>query len=143
MHTMIKAPASFAAIKADASKFNERNDCSIKAVAFACNVDYLTAHDALRRAGRRNRQGATTTTIHRAVADLGFVVQELKRPRYSNDVYRLDAHRNVKTMRHAGCILNNGVFIKQPHPSKTIVWRKEVKCDDLAKALNGQSSLQL
>lgn len=56
----------------DSSMMNETNDCSVKAVAAVTGCSYREAHAALAQAGRRNRHGVTTVTIHRAISALGF-----------------------------------------------------------------------
>jgi len=46
---------------------NETNDCTVIAMAHAAGVDYATAHEWARQAGRRNRGGMDTIRIHRMI----------------------------------------------------------------------------
>ena len=46
-------------------RHGEKNDCAVKAVALAADRHYDEAHEALRKLGRRNRQG---TYIHQTLA---------------------------------------------------------------------------
>jgi len=56
---------------------NERNDCSVKAVALATGVTYRASLDAHIDNGRRHRQGTPLTVTMRALKDLGFWPNEL------------------------------------------------------------------
>lgn len=49
----------------------ETNDCSVKAVALVCDIDYKTAKAALAANGRKDRQGAYTSDIVRTVRGFG------------------------------------------------------------------------
>jgi len=55
---------------------NEHNDCSVKAVAIACDVPYKVAHKALERAGRKPRKGVFPNQIQAAVESLGYGVAQ-------------------------------------------------------------------
>jgi hypothetical protein len=67
----------FHSLSAAAASIGETNDCSVKAVAAVCGVDYLVAHEAMRKQGRKNRKGAMTWDIKQAVSSLGFVTQKI------------------------------------------------------------------
>lgn len=56
---------------AEASK-NERNDCTVVAVAAACEVPYDVAHAAMAAEGRKPRRGALWCRTHSAIRALGF-----------------------------------------------------------------------
>jgi hypothetical protein len=53
-------------------KYNETNDCAVKAVALAANVSYEVAHNALTKAGRKPRKGTATMLIENALRSLGY-----------------------------------------------------------------------
>lgn len=56
----------------------ETNDCTVKAVAIACNVAYRVAHKAMANQGRKNRQGSYVPNIHRAIESLGYKVERVE-----------------------------------------------------------------
>lgn len=49
----------------------DRNDCSVKAVALVCGVEYEVAQQALAAAGRNKCDGAYVHQIHNAIKQLG------------------------------------------------------------------------
>ena len=53
---------------------NERNDCSVIAVALTCNVPYEYAHEALREAGRRDRGTVPNWVILQAINSIGGTI---------------------------------------------------------------------
>lgn len=87
---------------------NETNDCTVKAVAIVCNVAYSTAHAALKKHGRKDRQGAYRNTTFGAIKELGFVATkiETRDSRSMRSVHRLCetgrclvfVHRHVAAM---------------------------------------------
>ncbi len=52
--------------------FDETSDCSVKAIAIACDTPYKKVHAHLRSLGRINRRGTSEITIKLAVKGLGF-----------------------------------------------------------------------
>lgn len=54
------------------TSMNERSDCSVKAVAIACDVAYKVAHKALANSGRRDREGVPMFKIKHALDLLGY-----------------------------------------------------------------------
>lgn len=54
----------------------EHNDCSVKAVAIACDVPYKVAHKALEKAGRKPRKGVYPHEIQAAIESLGYGVAQ-------------------------------------------------------------------
>lgn len=58
--------------KTISANHNERNDCSVKAVAIACDVPYKVAHKAFAKVGRINRKGVSLSQIDNAIKSLGF-----------------------------------------------------------------------
>lgn len=84
-------------------KHNEHNDCSVRAVALACNVPYSEAHAALHKAGRINRHGARRSQTFAAVRSLGF------------ELVQINYHRQARTMTTAHRACSNGaclVFVR-------------------------------
>jgi hypothetical protein len=55
----------------------EKNDCTVRALANAGGIDYADAHVLLKKHGRRNHCGAKFTTMHKAYADAGFVLDSV------------------------------------------------------------------
>ena len=53
----------------------EFNDCTVKAIAIACDVAYKVAHRALANAGRKRRQGCYPHEQEAALKALGFEVE--------------------------------------------------------------------
>lgn len=66
----------YKSFQTEAAKLGENNDCTVRAVAAVTGVSYATAHEAMARAGRKNRQGAHISQQHRALRELGFTVIE-------------------------------------------------------------------
>lgn len=60
-----------------ASAINESLDCAVKAVAAACSVPYLEAHQALKAAGRKDRRRTPTHMILDTIVKLGFHWQRM------------------------------------------------------------------
>jgi hypothetical protein len=56
---------------------NEHNDCTVVAVAAACQVTYDVAHAALLKEGRKPRRGAVRSVTHRAIRALGFELERI------------------------------------------------------------------
>jgi len=53
------------------------NDCSVKAVAIACNVSYEKAHKALELSGRELNKGAYVYQMLGAITRLGCTYEDL------------------------------------------------------------------
>jgi len=53
----------------------ETNDCAVKAVSLACDVDYTVAHATLKRFGRKDRKGTFRSSTRSAVNALGFYIR--------------------------------------------------------------------
>jgi len=62
----------YTAIREASAAMHENNDCSVVAIAAACDVEYSRAHAAMASEGRRPRRGAYNHDILNAVAALGF-----------------------------------------------------------------------
>lgn len=59
------------------SEMGEKNDCSVKALAIACNMSYEEAHALCARHGRKPRRGMKTKQIIEAVAEAGYVLERI------------------------------------------------------------------
>ena len=66
----------FNELRTSAKSFNEKNDCSVIAIAAATGCTYSDAHDAMRTAGRKPRKGAKNHQILAALESLGFTYSE-------------------------------------------------------------------
>lgn len=73
-----EAKLKFDSLHEKAKGMSERLDCSVKAVAILCGVDYEVAHAALEKAGRRFGHGAYTHQIKTAINDLGYRLINIK-----------------------------------------------------------------
>lgn len=62
----------FDALHAESKCHDEDQDCGVKAIAVACNVEYRAAHAALKAAGRKDRKGCTVHQVWVAIESLGF-----------------------------------------------------------------------
>lgn len=69
---------TFSKVMKESSALNEHNDCSVKAIAIACDVPYKVAHKALANLGRRERRGVFNHTIYSAINQLGFSMECVK-----------------------------------------------------------------
>lgn len=56
----------------DSSNLNERNDCSVKAIALATGKPYAEVHEAFRLEGRKNRSGTYKHQQEAVLTRLGF-----------------------------------------------------------------------
>ncbi len=57
--------------------YHDFNDCSVKAVAIACNVSYAEAHKALERLGRKRNRGAYKHQVLGAIGLCGCKYEAL------------------------------------------------------------------
>lgn len=67
--------AAYWALRETSGEYNESNDCSVIAVAAACDVSYEIAHATLKRLGRRNRSGTYIYTSQDAIKALGYEIE--------------------------------------------------------------------
>jgi len=58
----------------------ECNDCSVVALSVACDISYKIAHEALKKAGRKNRKGVYPPLLIKAAKFLGCSLVEEKFP---------------------------------------------------------------
>ena len=75
---MIKATPrteQFNALCENTTARNEKNDCSVKAVALVCGVSYDVAHATMAELGRKAGRGASTSSIEQAVLKLGKTLE--------------------------------------------------------------------
>jgi hypothetical protein len=64
--------ATYAVLDAEARQHDERNDCTVKAVAAATGKPYAEVHALLARLGRKNGRGTSLTNMRAALTTLGF-----------------------------------------------------------------------
>ena len=67
-------PALPLIVETESNRFNEANDCSVKAMTIVTGKAYATCHKALEGAGRKHRKGCNGHTIIAALESLGFNV---------------------------------------------------------------------
>lgn len=97
------------------SEVAEANDCSVMAVATACNVSYDKARKALRDAGRITGHGAYNSTICQAVLNLGFAYKRVELSEIKQKMHAKDYHCKRLTFRqiykHRDCWPQEGRFL--------------------------------
>lgn len=62
----------YSKVQTISKQVGERNDCSVKAVALACDVPYRVAHKALENQGRKEGRGVLMGQIKDAITSLGY-----------------------------------------------------------------------
>lgn len=67
----IGATETFRELQSKMISNGERNDCSVKAVALVCGVEYEKARATLQELGRKTGKGVYHHTIHAAIKHLG------------------------------------------------------------------------
>jgi hypothetical protein len=55
----------------------ERNDCSVKALALACDISYEDAYDEMLKVGRKKNKGAYTRQTLKALDNVGIKYREI------------------------------------------------------------------
>jgi hypothetical protein len=69
----------FVELEKQTKAFDERDDCTVKAVAVVCDIDYKDAHELLAHYGRKHRKGAVDCeTTWPALNSLGVKMVEVK-----------------------------------------------------------------
>ncbi len=72
-------PAAFTALQGDANLFNERDDCSVKAICVATGAPYAVVHALMAKHGRKNRKGvqpsADNSSMKMTIRELGFKIR--------------------------------------------------------------------
>ena len=56
----------------------ETNDCTVKAIAIACNEPYKKVHAALKAAGRKPRKGVRSHVYQTVAKNLGYTLTPIK-----------------------------------------------------------------
>lgn len=67
-------PALPLIVETESNRFNESNDCSVKAMTIVTGKAYATCHKALEAVGRKHRHGCNGHMIIAALESLGFEV---------------------------------------------------------------------
>ena len=83
-------------------KFGETNDCSVKAIAAVCRINYKSAWKLAARFGRKPRKGMSTFTIKMAVASKGLTLKTLKG-------HKMNKAKTIRTLKEQ--IPSRGVFL--------------------------------
>jgi hypothetical protein len=68
----VELPTGFSNLGDVRSNLNERNDCTVVAIALTTGLPYHVVHKALEARGRKSRKGAFNDQWLGALADLGF-----------------------------------------------------------------------
>ena len=68
-------PALPLIVETESNRFNEVNDCSVKALTVVTGKAYATCHKALETVGRKHRQGCSWIMIIKALQNMGFEVE--------------------------------------------------------------------
>lgn len=115
--------------------YKEACDCSVKAIAIACGIQYKEALDALAQAGRKPRQGSFKYQQRNALLALGFKMEDLGKPTRPNgggftvrtihEFLPRKGHFMIYTNGHVAAVLNQHVedwTINRMHRI-TGVWR--------------------
>lgn len=58
--------------------YNETNDCTVKAVAIACDIPYIKAHAVLKEIGRKPGRGLYAHQYHEAIKKLGYTIKTIQ-----------------------------------------------------------------
>lgn len=66
----------FRKLAKDSYAYKEDKDCTVMAVAVACDVPYSKAHKAMSEAGRKPRRGAKRDVTQKAIESLGFKIRK-------------------------------------------------------------------
>jgi len=61
-------------LQACTEKYQETNDCTVKALSQVCSISYEKAHNILRMMGRKGRKGTSMENVKSAVRGLGHEV---------------------------------------------------------------------
>lgn len=89
----------FSKLCAKSSRYGEKNDCTVKAVAITCRTSYEKAHAACAAQGRRKGRGMYPEQYHRAIASLGYTVKPVK------------LSTKGKTAGNVGAFLKGGFYL--------------------------------
>ena len=56
----------------ESDRYNEKNDCAVKALAIVCKVSYAKAHRVLEKHGRKKGHGTNGSVLQSSLKELGF-----------------------------------------------------------------------
>ena len=107
------------------SKYNETNDCTVKAIAIATDTPYIKAHDIMNKLGRINRKGVapfqwTFEVSVDAVERLGYTAKIINIPNATVATLRnqLDNNKSyIVTIRRHTLAYVNGVIQDHTNPA--------------------------
>jgi hypothetical protein len=75
---------------------SEANDCTVKAIALACDVSYEAAHTALKTFGRKHGRGTSISIMEKACRMLGFKMVYVDRDHFIKQYPK--AHQILKSI---------------------------------------------
>jgi hypothetical protein len=83
---------TYKSCKPVSDRFNENNDCTVKAIAIATNTPYIKAHDVMGKLGRVKRRG-----IRSSLWESTFAKETLAKLNYSHTVVKSQA-KTISTL---------------------------------------------
>lgn len=86
----------FNSLASGRAALDEANDCSVNAVAIACDVDYVVANVALEWAGRKHRKGSYRWEQEAAINKLGFKTSKVDWRKFVSKYP--GRHKNLKSV---------------------------------------------
>lgn len=94
--------------------YNENNDCTVRALSNAADIDYSKAHHILSKHGRKDRNGAYFTTMLKAYTEAGFKLNSVHgtthSARHASNESGVRASRGI-TLAKILPYLDNGRYI--------------------------------
>ena len=85
-------------------RYNERNDCVIKAIAIATNISYGKVHKTCKKNGRENRKGTSGKTLKKTVSDLGFKLVPVKGTGKTFKTYQPPTNESYLVFSKSHCV---------------------------------------
>lgn len=80
-------------------EFNEKDDCAVIALAAAAQCSYADAHAALKRAGRKDRDGTYLGQVENALETFGLKLRRLSETEKDAKVLQYPGvHKNLKSI---------------------------------------------
>lgn len=86
---------TFKELQEISSAKGENKDCTVKALAVVCDIDYEMAHYALEEAGRKPRQGCRRSIQEQAVKSLNFTWEDV------TSIFYREGAKTMVTMERA------------------------------------------
>ena len=86
----------FNSMQVAADSIGESNDCTVKALAAVCYVDYLVAHTALEHAGRKKGRGSSVWDMSSALKEFGFEMETVDQQEFISQYP--GNHKNLRSV---------------------------------------------